>query len=56
MEGIQAGILNVKLKYLENKPEIIKSYQKKIKNAIIQNTWHDRAKIMKNKFKEICEK
>ena len=48
--------LKQKLKYLENKPEIIKSYQEKITTAIIQNTWHDRATIMKNKFKEICEK
>ena len=59
--GIEQAIIQVKspldlkkkLKYLGENPDIIKSYQKKIKNAIIQNTWHDRAKIMKYKFEEV---
>ena len=45
--------LNKKLQYLEKRPEIIKSYQKKVKHAICKNTWHDRAKIMKYKFEEV---
>ena len=48
--------LNNKLQYLENNPNLIKSYQKKSKYAINKNTWHDRAKIMKHKFEEICDK
>ena len=48
--------LREKLIYLQNNPEVLKQYKEKTKDVISNNTWHDRAKIIKNKFKEICEK
>ena len=48
--------LREKLIYLKNNPNVLKQYKEKTKDVICKNTWHDRAKIMKNKFKEICEK
>ncbi|SVE25061.1 uncharacterized protein METZ01_LOCUS477915, partial [marine metagenome] len=48
--------LNNKLQYLEKRPLIIENYQKEAKQAIHKNTWHDRAKVMKNKFEEFCDK
>ena len=62
--GVEQAIIQIespfdlykKLQYLENNPNIIKNYQKKSKCAINNNTWHDRAKIMKHKFEEICDK
>ena len=42
-----------KLKFFKDNPDLIQSYQLENKNAINKNTWHDRAKMMQIKFKEI---
>ena len=43
-----------KLKLFKDNPDLIQSYQLENNNAINKNTWHDRAKMMQIKFKEIC--
>ena len=42
-----------KLKLFKDNPDLIQSYQLENNNAINKNTWHDRAKMMQIKFKEI---
>ena len=46
--------LKEKLKLLKSNPEIISSYLEKSKLAIQNNTWHDRAQEMCEKFREVC--
>ena len=48
--------LKQKLLYLKKNPNEIADYQQATKTAIAKNTWHARAKIMINKFEEICDK
>ena len=45
-----------KLKKIKKNPKIIYPYLIESKKVIKKNTWHERAKIMKNKFEEICDK
>ena len=46
--------LYTQLKLFKDNPDLIQNYQLANNNAINKNTWHDRAKMMKIKFKEIC--
>ena len=46
--------MSVKKTFFKDNPDLIQSYQLENNNAINKNTWHDRAKMMKIKFTEIC--
>ena len=62
--GMENIIIEVNSAYeLKNEIEKLKHdkcrleyFQKKSRQAILHNTWHDRAKIMKFKFEEFCDK
>ena len=47
--------LKQQLLKMKNNHSLIKEYQTRTKNAILQNTWHARAQNMKDKFEEICK-
>ena len=45
--------LNQKLAYIKNNPDFLKKYITESNNVIYDNTWNQRTKQLKNKFKEV---